>query len=182
MDEDLFEVEELEHAAEWRLRMGDSDPTDAVSRAASARLGILAADVRRLRGSRLFGEYIAICNWLGESDGIVDFMDMANDYRARIGVDRSPEDGEAYLRALIELAEADLWRGVKTNSAYLRRRLPRRFSPRFDNLLQHRVGRDLAAIALVVAQGPLVAFRIQCRAGVCGNGHQVAQITRVANG
>ena len=40
-----------------------------------------------------------------QSDGIVDFMDMANDYRARIGVDRSPEDGEAYLRALIELAK-----------------------------------------------------------------------------
>lgn len=105
MDEDLFEVEELEHAAEWRLRKVDADPTDAVSRAAAARLGILAADVRRLRGSGLFGEYVAICNWLGESDGIVAFMDMANDYRARIGVDRSPEDGEAYLRALIELAK-----------------------------------------------------------------------------
>jgi hypothetical protein len=105
MDEDLFEVEELEHAAEWRLRKVDADPTDAVSREAAARLGILAADVRRLRGSRLFGEYVVICNWLGESDGIVDFMDMANDYRARIGVDRSPEDGEAYLHALIELAK-----------------------------------------------------------------------------
>jgi hypothetical protein len=105
MDEDLFEVEELEHAAEWRLRKVDADPTDAVSREAAARLRILAADVRRLRGSRLFGEYVAICNWLGESDGIVGFMDMANDYRARIGVDRSPENGEAYLRALIELAK-----------------------------------------------------------------------------
>ena len=55
--------------------------------------------------SPLFVEYVAICNWLGESDGIVDFMDMANDYRARIGVDRSPENGEAYLRALIDLAK-----------------------------------------------------------------------------
>ena len=65
----------------------------------------LAEDVRRLRGSPLFVEYMAICNWLGESDGIADFMDMANDYRARIGVDRSPENGEAYLRALIDLAK-----------------------------------------------------------------------------
>ncbi len=105
MDEDLFEVEELERAAEWRLRKVDADPTDAVSREAAARLGKLAEEVRRLRGSPLFGEYVAICNWLGESDGIVDFMDMANDYRARIGVDRSPENGEAYLRALIELAK-----------------------------------------------------------------------------
>jgi hypothetical protein len=48
---------------------------------------------------------VAICNWLGESDGIVDFMDMARDYRARIGVDRKPADGEAYIRALIDLAK-----------------------------------------------------------------------------
>ncbi|MGC1408746.1 MAG: hypothetical protein WA864_07365 [Acetobacteraceae bacterium] len=105
MDEDLLEVEELERAAEWRLRKVDADPTDAVSRDAAARLEKLAADVRRLRGSPLFREYAAICNWLGESDGIVDFTDMANDYRARIGMDRAPEDGEAYLRALIELAK-----------------------------------------------------------------------------
>ena len=94
------------------MRKVDADPTDAVSREAAALLEDLAEDVRRLRGSALFGEYVAICNWLGESDGIADFMDMANDYRARIGVDRSPEDGEAYLRALIELAK-QTWRGVK---------------------------------------------------------------------
>ena len=54
MDEDLFEVEELERAAEWRLRKVDADPIDAVSRDAAARLEMLAADVRRLRGSPLF--------------------------------------------------------------------------------------------------------------------------------
>jgi hypothetical protein len=32
-------------------------------------------------------------------------MDMANDYRARIGVDDFPADGEAYLLALIDLAK-----------------------------------------------------------------------------
>ena len=58
-----------------------------------------------LRGTPLFVEYMAICNWLGESDGIADFMDMANDYRARIGIDHSPNNGEAYLRALIDLAK-----------------------------------------------------------------------------
>ena len=72
---------------------------------AAALLEKLAEDVRRLPGSAVFREYIAICNWLGESDGIVDFMDMASDYRARIGVDRWPKDGETYLRALIDLAK-----------------------------------------------------------------------------
>ena len=70
-DDDLFEVEELERAAEWRLRKVDVDPTDATSRAAAVRLEVLAGDVRRMRDSPLFREYIAICNWLGESDGIV---------------------------------------------------------------------------------------------------------------
>jgi hypothetical protein len=101
----MEEAEELVRTAEWRLRLVDADPADATSREAAALLERLAEDVRRLRSAPLFIEYVAICSWLGESDGIVDFMDMANDYRARIGVDRSPENGEAYLRALIDLAK-----------------------------------------------------------------------------
>jgi hypothetical protein len=100
----MEEAEELERAAEWRMRKVDADPSDMTSREAAALLEKLADDVRRLSGAPVFREYTAICNWLGESDGIVDFMDMASDYRARIGVDRSPVDGEAYLRALIDLA------------------------------------------------------------------------------
>ncbi|HME27304.1 MAG TPA: hypothetical protein VKI44_39280 [Acetobacteraceae bacterium] len=101
----MEEAEELERAAEWRMRKVDADPSDVTSREAAALLEMLAQDVRRLRGAPVFREYVAICNWLGESDGIADFMDMANDYRARIGVDRSPENGETYLRALIDLAK-----------------------------------------------------------------------------
>jgi hypothetical protein len=101
----MEEAEQLERAAEWRMRKVDADPSDATSRAAAALLEKLAEDVRRLPGSPAFREYGAICNWLGESDGIADFIDMANDYRARIGVDHSPEDGEVYLRGLIDLAK-----------------------------------------------------------------------------
>ena len=67
------------------MRKVDADPSDATSREAAGLLERLAEDVRRLRGSPLFREYMAICNWLGESDGIVDFMDMANDYRPGSG-------------------------------------------------------------------------------------------------
>jgi len=101
----MEEAEQLERVAEWRMRKVDADPSDATSRAVAALLEKLAEDVRRLPGSPVFREYAAICNWLGESDGIADFMDMANDYRARIGVDHSPDDGEAYLRAPIDLAK-----------------------------------------------------------------------------
>jgi hypothetical protein len=103
--EEIEEAEELERTAEWRLRRVDADPSDATSRAAADLLESLARDVRELRASALFREYLAICNWLGESGEIVDFKDLANDYRARIGVDRSPENGEAYLHALLELAK-----------------------------------------------------------------------------
>jgi hypothetical protein len=101
----MEEADALERTAEWRLRKLDADPSDATSRAAAALLERLAADVRQLGASPLFREYMAICNWLGESGEIADFMDMAEDYRARIGVDRSPENGAAYLRALIDLAK-----------------------------------------------------------------------------
>jgi hypothetical protein len=104
-EDDLFEVEELQHVADWRLRKVDEDSSDEKSAAAARQLAMLAEDVRRLRGSPLFQEYLAICNWLGESDGIADFSLSAHDYRARIGFDRSPANGEAYLRALIDLAK-----------------------------------------------------------------------------
>jgi hypothetical protein len=101
----MEEAEELERATEWRLRKVDVDPSDAVSRDASALLEKLAGDVRRLQGVPVVREYAAIRNWLSESDGITDFMDIANDYRARIGIDRSPANGETYLRAMIDLAK-----------------------------------------------------------------------------
>ncbi len=104
-DDELFEVKELQRAADWRLRKVDADPADEKSAAAARQLEKLAVDVRRLRASPLFQEYLAICNWLGESDGIADFSVLANDYRARIGFDRWPEDGEAYLSAMIDLAK-----------------------------------------------------------------------------
>lgn len=103
--DDVFEVEELLRVAEWRMRKVDEDPTDEKSAIAAKHLETLADDVRRLRGSALFREYVAICNWLGELDGIADFSMLANDYRRRIGFDGSAETGEAYLRTLIELAK-----------------------------------------------------------------------------
>jgi len=101
----MEEAEALERAAEWRLRKVDADPADTVSRDAAALLEKLAAEVRQLGGSSVFREYGAICNWLGESGEIADFMDMAQDFRAMIGVDHAPADGGAYLRALVDLAK-----------------------------------------------------------------------------
>lgn len=103
-DDDPPEVTELERAAEWRLRKVDADPTDQRSAAAAAHLQKLAEDLRALRGSQLSIEYMAICNWLGESDGLSEFEMRAHDFRASLGFGTWAEDGKSYLRILIDMA------------------------------------------------------------------------------
>jgi len=104
MDDDA-EADALEQAAEWRLRKLDADPADRQSAEAAALLTRLAGEVRSLGDAPLRAEYEAICNWLGEFDGISDFSLRAQALRARIGVDLRPATGEDYLRLLIELAK-----------------------------------------------------------------------------
>jgi len=103
--DDPIEAVELDRAADWRIRKVGEDPSDRQSAAAAKLLSRLADDVRRLRGSPAYTEYLAILNWLGEFDVIEDFAERANEYRARIGVAHFPENGEAYLRALTALAK-----------------------------------------------------------------------------
>jgi hypothetical protein len=103
--DDPIEAVELERAADWRIRKLGEDPSDRQSAVAAKLLQNLADDVRRLTGAPAYVEYLAILNWLGEFDVMDDFAERANDYRARIGVDHFPQNGEAYLRALIALAK-----------------------------------------------------------------------------
>jgi hypothetical protein len=105
MADDPIEVEELERAADWRLRKLGEIPADTQSASAARLLRKLADDMRGLRGSPAYVEYLAILDWLGEFDVIEDFSERANDYRSRIGVEHFPENGDAYLRALIALAK-----------------------------------------------------------------------------
>jgi len=105
MADDPIEVEELERAADWRIRKSGEDPADAQCAAAARLLQRLADNVRRLGGSPVYTEYLAILNWLGEFDVTEEFAERANAYRSPIGVEHFPEDGEAYLQALIVLAK-----------------------------------------------------------------------------
>jgi hypothetical protein len=100
-----IEAVELERAADWRIRKLGGNPSDQVSANAAKLLQKLADEVRGLVGSPAYTEYLAILNWLGEFDVTEDFAERAHDYRSRIGVDHFPENGEAYLRALIDLAK-----------------------------------------------------------------------------
>jgi hypothetical protein len=102
---DTIEATELERVADWRIKQVGAEPSDERSAAAATLLQKLADDVRRLRGSPAYTEYLAILNWLGEFDVMEEFGERANDYRARIGIDHFPKDGDAYLRALIALAK-----------------------------------------------------------------------------
>jgi hypothetical protein len=105
MADDPIEAEELERAADWRIRKVGEDPADVQSAAAAKLLRKLADEVRRLHGSPAYTEYLAILNWLGEFDVTEEFAERANAYRSRIGVEHFPENGEAYLQALIALAK-----------------------------------------------------------------------------
>jgi hypothetical protein len=100
------EIEELERTAQWRLRLVDADPDDTVSVAAARLLDRLADDLRRNDYTPLWTELRSIGNWLGESDAISDYADLAADYRARIGVSVHPGDGADYLRGLLAIAQS----------------------------------------------------------------------------
>jgi len=100
------EIEELERAAEWRLRLMDADPTDQVSVRAAALLQRLADDLCHNDYAPLWTELRSIGNWLAESDAISDYADLAFDYRARIGTSDHPADGADYLRGLLAIAQS----------------------------------------------------------------------------
>jgi hypothetical protein len=100
------EIEALERTAAWRLRLLDADPKDTTSAAAARALEALADDLRHNDRAALWVELRSIGNWLGESDAISDYADLAADYRARIGVTEHPADGAAYLAGLLAIARS----------------------------------------------------------------------------
>ena len=104
MTDEPPEIEELERTAAWRLRLVDADAGDSASAAAAVLLEALASDLRRNDYAALWTELRSIGNWLGESDAISDFSEIAADYRARIGVSAHPGNGADYLRALLAIA------------------------------------------------------------------------------
>jgi hypothetical protein len=106
MPEPPHEIEELERAAAWRLRLVDADPRDHASAAAAALLQRLAHDLRHNEYAMLWTELQSIGNWLGESDAISDYAALAAEYHRRIGVSHHPADGAAYLRALLAIAQS----------------------------------------------------------------------------
>jgi hypothetical protein len=104
-EHDPLEAVELERTADWRIKAHGENPTDRVSVGAAKLLQTLADDMRTRTGSPTYREYQAICGWLDEFDGMAELAEYAHDYRARIGVDHFPADGEAYLRVLIGFAK-----------------------------------------------------------------------------
>ena len=98
------EAIELERAADWRIKKLGENPSDQRSAVAAKLLQRLADEMRGLRNSPAYTEYVAILNWLGEFDVMEDFAEQAQEYRAGIGIDHFPESAEAYLRALTAIA------------------------------------------------------------------------------
>jgi hypothetical protein len=105
MSADILEAVELERAADWRIKKLGANPDDRQSDEAAKLLQKLADDVRGLAGSAAYREYQAICGWLDEFDGMAELQEYAQNYQARIGIDKFPADGEEYLRVLIGFAK-----------------------------------------------------------------------------
>lgn len=105
MSTDVPEAIELERAADWRIKKLGENLDDRKSAEAAKLLQKLADEVRVLAGSPVYREYQAICGWLDEFDGMAELSEYAEDYRARIGIDKFPADGEEYLRVLIGFAK-----------------------------------------------------------------------------
>jgi hypothetical protein len=105
MSDDLPEAVELERVADWRIKKLGENPDDTDSARAAKLLQKLADDLRALAESPAYREYQAICGWLDEFDGMAELSEYARDYRARIGIDKFPTDGEDYLRVLIGFAK-----------------------------------------------------------------------------
>jgi hypothetical protein len=98
------EIEELERAAEWRLRLVDAHASDTASAAIASTLQRLADDLRCNDYAPLWTELQPIGHWLSESDAISDYSDLAAEYRARIGVSDHPANGSDYLHGLLAIA------------------------------------------------------------------------------
>ena len=98
------EAEDLDRTAAWRLRLVDAGPSDSASAAAAVLLEALAEDLRRNDYAAQWTELRSLGNWLGESDAISDYADLARDYRVRIGITEHPADGAAYLERLLAIA------------------------------------------------------------------------------
>jgi hypothetical protein len=102
--DDMPEAAALERAAAWRLRKVDADPSDERSLHAARQMERLAAELRSLFGTPVHTEYLAIHNWLSESDNVSEFAIHVEYFNERLGFGTWAEDGEGYLKALIALA------------------------------------------------------------------------------
>ncbi len=106
MSADRPEIDVLEATIAWRMRCLDADPADAASARAVRLIETLVEDLRQMDDAPLWTELTALLNWLSESDAVSDYAELAADFRARIGVSVHPADGEAYLRALRDIAQS----------------------------------------------------------------------------
>lgn len=98
------EADALERAAAWRMRKVDADPSDERSLVAARQLERLAVELRTLRGTKTHTEYVAIHHWLSESDAVSEFAIQVEYFNERLGFGTWADDGQSYLRALVDLA------------------------------------------------------------------------------
>ena len=106
MTDERPDIDALNAIIDWRLKQLGADPDDGAAEQARQALEALLADLRAHDYAEAWAGLGALLNWLGESDAVSDYADLATDYRLQIGISACPTDGAAYIAALQDIARS----------------------------------------------------------------------------
>ena len=114
-----FEAEELRREADWRRQKAEESDEDHNSMMAAELLAKLAIEVEQLKGTEIEQEFVDLQQRaIAATDGLAPYNRILGEYRARVGLDQTPQTGKQYLLALMGLVtvfldEATKAQGIK---------------------------------------------------------------------
>ena len=99
-----FEAEELRREADWRQQKAEESAEDHNGMMAAELLAKLAIEVEQLKGTEIEQEFVDLQRrTIDATDGLALYNRILSEYRARVGLDQTPQTGKQYLLALMGL-------------------------------------------------------------------------------
>jgi|tagenome__1003787_1003787.scaffolds.fasta_scaffold20221537_2 hypothetical protein len=110
-----FEAEELRREADWRRQKAEESAEDHNSMMAAELLAKLAIEVEQMKGTEIEQEFVDLQQRaIDATDGLAPYNRILSEYRARVGLDQTPQTGKQYLLALMGLVTVFLDEATKT--------------------------------------------------------------------